>query len=229
MILYDLFMIITFPTSQRTARAFINPKHKQTVALLGANMRGGGDIARSQEIVPDLDSPTVRRNVGNVLPADAISRRSSTIILGQEIHTDDYIDRRVKWAQRGIGASALLAVLCYITGEIVNSYFLRLLAIAFGVLVNIFIGILYCNNFSFVIVKRLSKEPNVIIIAALTVFNLIVDIATSHNLLGPVFASIYFLTINAYVFFRRINLEESKFYDLYWCSVCYLKCLQHIR
>ena len=174
-------------------------------------MRVGGDTARSQEIGLDLDSPTVRRNVGNVLPADAISARSSTIILGQEIHTNDYIDRRVTWAQRGIGASALLAVLCYITGQIVNSYFLRLFTIALGVFVNIFIGVLYCNNFSFVIVKRLSKEPNVIIIAALTVFNLIVDIATSHNLLGPVFSSIYLLTMNAYVFSDALIWKSRSF------------------
>ena len=133
-----------------------------------------------------------------------ISGRSSRIILGQEIHTNDYIDRRVKWAQRGIGASALLAVLCYITG-------VYTLAIAFNVLVNVFIGILYCNNFSFVIVKRLSKEPNVIIIVALTVFNLIVDIATPHDLLTPVFACLYFIVINAYVFFDALIWKSRSF------------------
>ena len=93
------------------ARAFINSKHKQTVALLGANSR--------YSIIPDTDSPTVRD--GNVLPADAISRRSSKLVLGQEVHADNYIIKRIKWAQRGIGASSLLDLTL---GQLVNSNFL---------------------------------------------------------------------------------------------------------
>ena len=89
--------------------------------------------------------------------------------------------------------------------------FYTTLAIAFGVLAAVFVGILCCNNFSFVIVKRLSKEPNVIIIVALTVFNLIVDIATSHDLLRPVLACLYLLAINTYVFTDALILKSRSF------------------
>ena len=68
-----------------------------------------GDIVRSKDVIPDTDSPTVRD--GNVLPADAISRRSSKLVLGKEVHADNYIDKRIKWAQRGIGASSCLTLL----------------------------------------------------------------------------------------------------------------------
>ena len=106
-------------------------------------MHNGNDIARSSEVIPDLEASTQKKNVGanNVLAANAVSRRPSAIILGEEIYADDGVDKRVKWAQRGTAVFAFLGVSCYIPGVLVNSSFLYTLTIVFGILANVCMGI----------------------------------------------------------------------------------------
>ena len=38
-------------------------------------------------------------------------------LLGQEVETDDGLEWRVKWGQRGAGLSCLLALICYVAGQ----------------------------------------------------------------------------------------------------------------
>ena len=38
-------------------------------------------------------------------------------LLGQEVETDDGLEWRVKWGQRGAGVSGLLALICFIAGQ----------------------------------------------------------------------------------------------------------------
>ena len=120
----------TSPIPLHSNRALIKTKHELTLALVGADMHVDKDIAHSSEVIPDLEAS---RNGAKVLAVNAISRRSSTIVLGEEIYADDEIDRRIKWAQRGAAVFALLAISCYIPGTIVSSNFLYTLTIVFGI------------------------------------------------------------------------------------------------
>ena len=72
-------------------------------------------------------------------------------LLGQEVETDDGLEWRVKWGQRGAGVSGLLAMICWVAGQYIA-------AIVFAAIVFIFVGILYYKNVSFVIAKRLLRE-----------------------------------------------------------------------
>ena len=80
------------------------------------------------------------------------------------------LEWRVKWGQRGAGVSVLLAVICWVAGQYIAT-------IVFGALTLIFVGILYYKNVSFVIAKRLLREPNVVIILVFGLCNWSIDIA----------------------------------------------------
>ena len=75
---------------------------------------------------------------------------------GKEVETDDGLEWRVKWGQRGAGVSGLLALICWVARQ-------NIAFIVFGALSLIFLGILYYKNVSFVIAKRLLRETNVVI------------------------------------------------------------------
>ena len=57
-------------------------------------------------------------------------------------------------------------------------------AIVFGALFLIFLGTLY-KNISFVIAKRLSREPHLVMILVLALCNWGIDIARAHNAFSP--------------------------------------------
>ena len=65
---------------------------------------------------------------------------------------------------RGGGCSGLLALICYVAEQWVAT-------VVFGALVLIFLGMLYYKNVSFVIAKRLLREPNVVMILVLVLCN----------------------------------------------------------
>ena len=104
---------------------------------------------------------------------------ANTKDLGQEVETDDGLEWRVKWGQRGAAVSGLLAVICYIANQ-------NIVAFVFGALMFIFLGIIYYKNVSFVIAKRLLGEPNVVIIIVLSLCVVTIDVARPATSLSPV-------------------------------------------
>ena len=125
-------------------------------------------------------------------------------LLGQEVETDDGLERRVKWGQRGAVLFSWLALMCWVAGQIVAT-----IVLASHIL--IFLGILYYKNFSFVIAKRLLGEPNVVIIMVFALCNWSIDIAISSTSLSPFLGLMYMLIVSALVFLDAVKVKSRAF------------------
>eukprot|EP00944_MAST-04C_sp_MAST-4C-sp1_P000032 g32.t1 len=126
------------------------------------------------------------------------------VLLGQEIETDEWLEWRVKWGQRGAGMSGLLGVICFVA-EQWNA------TAVFGVLVLIFFGILYYKNFSFVIAKRLLRETNVVVICVLALCNWVIDIARPHSSITPILGLVYMLVVSGFIFQDAVKVKSRIF------------------
>ena len=125
-------------------------------------------------------------------------------ILGQDAETDDGLEWRVKWGQRGSVLSALLTFICFIARQIIAT-------IAFGSLTLIFMGILYYKNFSFVIAKRLLQEAEVVIIFVFALCNWSIDIVRPMEALSPILGLLYVLLVSAFVFIDAVKVKSRVF------------------
>ena len=134
--------------------------------------------------------------------------RNSTLVLGKETFIDDATHKRVQWAQRAIGLLTFLGVFFYILGESTRLDALRIFAIGSGVVALVCFVLVFYNNISFVMVKRLFKEPTVIIIVALTLCNWTIDIGRPALSLSPVNGFLYMLTVNAFVLADAVILKS---------------------
>ena len=103
-------------------------------------------------------------------------RRPSKMILGKKTFIDAGTEWRVKWSQRGIGTFSFLAIFCYIVAWSIGNNIFQIITIVCGVITLICFIVLLYKNISFVMMKRLFKEPNVIIIMVLSLCNWAIDI-----------------------------------------------------
>ena len=141
-------------------------------------------------------------------------RRKSLKLLGEDVVMDDWLDWRVKWGQRGAGFFGLLGLIIYIasfqtTGE--RNAGLRIATIVLIAITLIFGGILYYKNVSLVIIKRLLKEPNVVVIVILSIFNWIIETGRGGSPASPFMGLIYMLAVNMFVFMDGIKLKSRIF------------------
>ena len=88
-------------------------------------------------------------------------------LLGQEVETDDGLEWRVKWGQRALSVFALLLLIdissgCRTATDCRYCIWCSCVLCFF---------IIYYKNVSFVIVKRLLREVNVVVIILFTIFN----------------------------------------------------------
>ena len=116
------------------------------------------------------------------------SLRRSKMLLGQQINIYNDTERRIHWAQRGIFVFALLATAFYVAADILNeNVVLSTLSIAFCLILVVCFAFMYYKNVLFVILKRLMKEPNVVIIFVLCLCNWIIDIGKPSNSFSPMY------------------------------------------
>jgi len=66
----------------------------------------------------------------------------------------------------------------------------------------------YYKNISFVVVKRLLCEPNVIVIVVLTLCNCIIDIGQPNHAFSPIFGIMYMLIANCFVFMDALKVKS---------------------
>ena len=125
-------------------------------------------------------------------------------LLGQEVETDDGLEWRVKWGQRGAGMFMLLGAICFVAEQFI-------VAIVFGALFLIFLGMLYYKNVSFVIIKRLLREPNVVIIVVLALCNWSIDIARPNHSLSPVTGLVYVLGSSGFALADALKVKSRAF------------------
>ena len=135
--------------------------------------------------VPRGDHNKARRNSLMEIYHNNTIRRKSVKLLGVDVVTDESLDWRVKWGQRGIGIFSFLDLICYILAGGTNVGF-RIATIIFAAITIICFCILYYKNVSLVIIKRLLTEPNVVIIIILTILNWAIEIGRPATLLSPI-------------------------------------------
>ena len=126
-------------------------------------------------------------------------------LLGQEVETDDGLEWRVKWGQRGSAVFALLLLICHISSS-GSIELLRTFVMIFGVLVSACFFLIYYKNISLAIVKRLLREVNVVVIISLTIFNWVIDMSFQ-----PLMGLIYLLCVNSYIFTDALKLKSRVF------------------
>ena len=165
--------------------------------------------SRSTAEVELKDHKTINREKSRNSWADIYNEntmlRKHTMLLGQKVQIDDGLEWRVKWGQRGSGLSGLLALICWVAGQNIGT-------IVLGALVLIFFGVVYYKNFSFVIAKRLLREPNVVMILFLSVCNWSIDIGRPLNpKLDPILGLIYMTSVCAFVFLDAVKVKSRVF------------------
>ena len=136
--------------------------------------------------------------------------RASKMILGKETFVvDDGAECRVKWAQRGILIFCFFGILCFILGRSIRRLdgFTVIAIVCTGIGLLCFVALLY-KNVSFVMIKRLLKEPNVIIIIVLTLFNWAIEIGRPYDSISPIFSFMYALCVNAFVVMDAVILKS---------------------
>ena len=102
----------------------------------------------------------------------------------------------MKWSQRGLGTFNVVALFCYIVGTSIRNNILQIIGIVCFLIGIMCVMVLLYKNISFVIMKRLFKEPNVIIILMLSVCNWAIEIGMPFDSLSPILGFIYMLIVN---------------------------------
>ena len=135
-------------------------------------------------------------------------RRQKKMFLGKEIVVDAGTECRLKWAHRGIGTFSFFGALCYIVGTSISNNVFRIIAIVcFWMTLMCCVMLLY-KNISFVMMKRLLKEPNVIIIMVSSVCNWAIEIGRPLTSLSAVNGFMYTLIVNWFVLMDAVTLKS---------------------
>ena len=134
-------------------------------------------------------------------------RRKSIKLFGIDSAIDEWLEWRVKWGQRGIGVCGLIALVCYIVSGHANVW-LQVATVVFSIITLLFIGMFFYKNISFVVVKRLLCEPNVIVIVVSTVCNCIIDIGQPKHPFSPILGIMYMLLANCFVVMDAVKVKS---------------------
>ena len=156
------------------------------------------------ELQPKTRDRKASRNSWTDIYNENTTLRKHKRLLGQDVETDDGLEWRVKWGQRGAGAFLLLALIFLIVGQFIA--FIVFVAFMF-----IFACVLYYKNVSFMIAKRLLRETNVVIIILLSLCNAAIDIVRPAHSLSQINGFVYILGISAFVFLDAVNVKSRVF------------------
>ena len=162
---------------------------------------------------PKMEDRIQTRNSLTIIYEENTALHKSSILLGQEAEIEEGLEWRVGWAQRGVGLSTLLGLICYIAGGgAEGKYFgLRVAFVLFAAIGIIFSCILFYKNFSFVIAKRLIKEINVCLILVLSILNLIIEILRPKDSTSVLIAIVYVVLVTAFVFMDALKVKSRMF------------------
>merc|ERR1711991_1010910 len=147
-------------------------------------------------------------------------RRSSIILLGKEVQLDEGLHYRVKWGQRGAAICAFIGMTTYVISPLIGLWQMNLVALVFGAIDVIFVGIIFYRNVSLFILKRLLREPNVVIIVMLATLNWFIEIWKPNSSRSWLNGLIYLIIVIAAVFIDAVKIKH-RFFVLAWCG-CFI-------
>ena len=164
--------------------------------------------SRTKSFVTKTQSETrdrpANRNSWVKIYNEATALRKHKRLLGQDVETDESLEWRVKWGQRGAGTCGLLGLIFIIAEE-------YLAAIIFCAFMLLFCGMLYYKNVAFMIAKRLLQEMNVISSLVLGVCNCVINIVRPRDSLESALGLIYMLAVCGFVFLDAIKTKSRIF------------------
>ena len=146
--------------------------------------------------------------------AEQNQRRESIRILGKIIELDEWLDWRIKWGQRGAAINGSLATLSYIINSVFlgsNNVVLFALFVVFAIGAIASLLLLYYKNVSFVIVRRLLKEVNVVMILVLSILMFAIQCVVPYNSFSPFNGFIYAVLASLFLFLDAIKKKSRKF------------------
>eukprot|EP00944_MAST-04C_sp_MAST-4C-sp1_P008611 g8611.t1 len=165
---------------------------------------GNGSSPLKVELQPSSRDRKASRNSWSDIYNETTALRKHKRLLGQEVETDDGLEWRVKWGQRGAGTSAFLTLICWVAGQ-------HIATLVFAALIVVFAVILYYKNVSLVIAKRLLREKNVVIILIFTLCNWNIDIARPAHSLSWLNGLIYVLLVFSFVSLDDVKVKSRVF------------------
>ena len=157
------------------------------------------DLELSQCPFQEKKSNEVAARPKKVLSSVESARRGSITLLGEDIIIDDWLDWRLKWAQRGTTFFSFCGLLCFVLSGY-NPGVILLATIVFAAITLVFFGLFYFKNCSFPVFMRILKEPNVIVIVILAICNLLIEIFLPNNSFSWILGLLYGLIVMAFVF-----------------------------
>jgi hypothetical protein len=147
-----------------------------------------------------------RSRTRNNLAVGSEQQRQSVRLLGEDVLIDEGLRWRVKWGQRILLLCGLIALASYIASGTINIG-LPITAVSVALML-ICASIFFYKNISFVVMKRLLHEPNVIIIAIYTVFNFSIDIVQPNHSFSSIFGFNYMFLTTGFVFCDALKLKS---------------------
>ena len=165
------------------------------------------DTSRSAaevEVQPKTRDRKASRNSWIDIYNENTTLRKHKMLLGQEVETDDGLEWRVKWGQRGAGVFWFIGLICWVAKQ-----YIALFVFACPTLT--FLGILYYKNVSFVIAKRLLRETNVVVVLVLTLCNWSIDIGRPANSFSLLNGFWYVLCVTFLVFLDALKVKSRVF------------------
>jgi hypothetical protein len=138
----------------------------------------------------------------------ASHRNSPSYVLGEHMIIDDALKWRVKWGQVGIAVFSLLGMTFFVAADATSNDIVKGIGLTFGSIALLFFLMIFHKNVSFTIMKRLLKEPNVIIIIAYGICEVVINIVKPYNALSPINGGIFFLVVLAVVFIDSVKVKS---------------------
>ena len=172
------------------------------------------------ELEPEKRDGKASRNSWAEIYHNNTVLRKSLKLLGEDVVMDDWLDWRVKWGQRGVGFFGLIGLICWTISDI--HIVLTIASSIFSTTAMIFGGILYYKNISLVIMKRLLKEANVVVIIILTICNWVIDIGRPTTPLSPLMGLVFLLVINLFLFVDALKVKSRIFVLFLVCISVFL-------
>ena len=144
---------------------------------------------------------------------DKPERQKKVRILGKRIEFDEHIEWRVKVGQYGAVISSLLGIISYIVVQF-HSAFMPL-TIVFGIVALIFGAMLYYGNISIPILRKLSKEFNVLIILLLSFCNFCIDIFSPVDEYSWIYGTLFLMVVLVFLCLDAVRLK-SRWFVIFW-------------
>eukprot|EP00943_MAST-04B_sp_MAST-4B-sp1_P009536 g9536.t1 len=193
----------------KSGNEVINPLFKQQ--LKGNDRRETTDI--------DFSSFTGRRR-----------KRSSLLILGNEVEVDENLKWRVQLGQRLAGIFGVISILFFVIGDTIFKHqnSLVLIGLCLNFIICLFgLCMIFYKNISLPIIRRLLKEINVVVILVLVVCDFFINIFKPHNWFSPINGLLYFLMILCFVLMDAI-MRKSRTFMLIASSIVALSTTYNI-